>query len=89
MLSSPITGSLTFGWNSGDIGGNSSCWDYWTDFYYPQYISTSYPVYIRERAKDKGKQAFEVIKILKDKKVIKLDKVQDFVDIMDELIKIL
>jgi hypothetical protein len=66
-----------------------SCWGYWQDFYYPQVIRESYPVYIRERAQDKGKQAFEIIKILKDKKLIDMKKVGDFVDLMDELIKIL
>lgn len=66
-----------------------STWDYWQDLYYPQVIKTSYPVYIQERAQDKGKQAFEIIKMLQDKKLIKLDKVSDFVEAMDCLIKIL
>ena len=67
----------------------TTAWDYWQNFYYPQVIYQSYPVYIRERAMDKGKQAFEIIKILKDKKLVKLEKVGDFIDLMDELIKIL
>jgi len=66
-----------------------SCWHYWQDCYYPYVIRESYPVYIGERARDKGKQAFEIIKILKDKKLVKLGKVSDFIDLMDELIKIL
>jgi len=65
------------------------CWDYWQNWYYPQVIHHSYPIYIQERAMDKGKQAFEIIKILKDKKLVKLEKVGDFIDLMDELIKIL
>jgi hypothetical protein len=68
---------------------NMSCWNYWQNYYYPHVIRESYPVYINERAKDKGKQAFEIIKILKDKKLVKLQKVSDFIDLMDELIKIL
>ena len=64
-----------------------SCWGYWRDYYYPQYYS--YPVYIQERAKDKGKQAFEIIKMLKDKRFLKLETVGEFIDVMDELIKIL
>lgn len=64
-------------------------WDYWQDCYYPQVIYRDYPVYLRERAYDNGKKAFELIKILKDKKFIKLEKVSDFIDLMDELIKIL
>ena len=68
---------------------NLSCWDYWQNYYYPQVIYPSYPVYIQERAKDKAKQAYEIIKILKDKKLAKIEKVSDFIDLMDELIKIL
>jgi len=75
---------------SSDADSNHyTCWDYWIDHYYPQVIHNSYPVYLQERAKDKGKQAFEVIKMLKDKKLIKLEKVSDFIDAMDALIKIL
>ena len=80
-----------------DLAGNSdffyhdnmSCWDYWERYYYLQVIKTEYPVYIQERSKDKGKKALEIIKILKDKKLIKLDKVKDFIDAMDTLINIL
>jgi len=64
-------------------------WDLWVNYYYPEVINKSYPVYIQHRAEDKGKQAFEIIKMLKDKKLIKLDTVGDFIDAMDELIKIL
>ena len=66
-----------------------SCWGYWRDYYYPDVIRQSYPVYIQERAQDKGKQAFEIIKMLKDKRFLKLEAVGDFIDVMDELIKIL
>ena len=66
-----------------------SCWQYWQNYYYPQVIRESYPVYIRERAEDKGKQAFEIIKMLKDSRFLKLDTVGDFIDLMDKLIKIL
>lgn len=68
---------------------NLSCWHYWQDYYYPHVIRESYPVYIREQAQDKGRKAFEIIKMLKDKKIIKLDTVSDFIDAMDELIKII
>ena len=66
-----------------------SCWDYYQREYYPTIIKESYPVYLQERAKDKGKQAFEIIKILKDKKLVQMKKVEDFIDLMGELIKIL
>jgi hypothetical protein len=68
---------------------SGTVWDYWQNYYYPQVISHSYPVYVQERAQDKGRQAFEIIKMLQDKKLIKLDKVSDFIDAMDCLIKIL
>lgn len=66
-----------------------SCWDYWQNWYYPQVIYQSYPVYIKEQALDKGKKAYEIIKILKDKKLIEIRTVGKFIDLMDELIKIL
>ncbi len=76
------------------IGNNSvqsvyRAWDFWERDYYPNVIRESYPVYIQERAIDKGKQAFEIIKTLKDKKFLKLDTVGDFIDCMDTLIKTL
>jgi hypothetical protein len=74
---------------TGGMYWNGSAWDYWQNFYYPQVIRESYPIYIRERAEDKGKQAFEVIKMLQDKKFMKFEKVSDFIDAMDALIKIL
>ena len=66
-----------------------SCWGYWRDYYYPYVIRESYPVYIKEQAQDQGKKAFEIIKMLKDKKLIKITTIGQFIDMMDELIKIL
>ncbi len=68
---------------------NLSCWHYWQDYYYPQVIYHEYPIYIRERAQDKARQAYEIIKILKDKKLANIEKVSDFIDLMDTLIKVL
>ena len=80
-------------YNSGDFAEATQTmyksWDWWQDRYYPQVIRESYPIYIQERAQDKGKQAFEIIKMLKDKKLIKLETVGDFIEAMDALIKIL
>lgn len=73
----------------GDFNENMSCWDYWQYHYYPSVIHESYPIYLQDRSKDKGKQAFEIIKMLKDKKIVKLDTVSNFIDAMDALIKIL
>lgn len=66
-----------------------SGWDYWHQYYYPYVIRESYPVYIQERAQDKGKQAYEIIKTLNDKHLLKLDTVRDFIEAMDTLLKIL
>lgn len=84
------------------VGGNTSSatstfynypnvtgWDYWQNYYYPTIIRESYPIYIQEKAIDKGKQAFEILKILQDKKLLKVDKVSDFIEAMDSLIKVL
>jgi len=75
--------------NLNTFTGDMTTWCYWSDYYYPYVIKKSYPMYVQERAKDKGKQAFELIKILKDKNFIKLETVGDFIDMMDCLIKIL
>jgi hypothetical protein len=82
----PMDNTVTLGWSypNGITG-----WDYWQRYYYPYVIKESYPVYIQEKAIDKGKQAFELIKGLMDKKFIKLDKVSDFVELMDFFIKTL
>ena len=72
-------------WNN----NNLSCWNWWQNYYYPYIIKESYPVYIKEKSKDKGKMSYELIKKLRDKKLIKVEKVSDFVKLMDELIKLL
>ena len=66
-----------------------SCWNWWYSDYYPQVIKESYPVYIKEKSYDVGKKAYEIIKVLRDKELIELNKVKDFVKLMDELIKLL
>ena len=87
--SDPVVGGITGGGCKTNAFYSCTPWDYWQNFYYPQVIRESYPVYIRERAEDKGKQAFEIIKMLQDKKLIKFDKVSEFIEAMDALIKIL
>ena len=89
MRQESVTDNLNVATTNCASTGAMSCWNYWTDHYYPQVIHPSYPVYLQERSKDKGKQAFEIIKILKDKKLVQIEKVSNFIDLMDELIKIL
>ncbi len=77
--------------NSGGLNSNPvlTGWGWWKCEYYPKVIRESYPVYIQERAQDKGKQAFEIIKALQDKKLMRLETVADFIEAMDTLIKTL
>ena len=82
-------GNQTSVGTAGYYDGSGTCWHYWQDYYYPRIIRESYPIYIQEQSKDKGKQAFEIIKMMSDKKFLKLDKVKDFIGAMDLLIKIL
>jgi hypothetical protein len=85
-----LTGSQINATNlTGIQASGTTAWEYWQEYYYPQVIRESYPVYIQERSKDSGKQAFEIIKTLQDKKLMKLETVKDFIDAMDSLIKIL
>jgi hypothetical protein len=84
-----LNNNLNFRYSDGTGSQNYTAWEYWQDYYYPTVIRENYPVYIQERAKDKAKQAYEIVKILKDKKLVKLEKVANFIDLMDELIKIL
>lgn len=90
MMSCSVNDRLNIQGTVNDIPSTSySCWDYWHKDYYPYVIRTGYPTYIQERAIDKGKQAFEIIKMLKDSRFLKLETVGDFIDLMDKLIKIL
>lgn len=73
----------------GKMDAHMTGWEYWQDWHYPRIIRESYPVYIQERSQDKGKEAFEIIKMLKDKKFLSPKNVGEFIDLMDELIKIL
>jgi len=82
------SGTTCGGYDSTNVLGEQSCWDYWQNYYHP-YIYPSYPVYIQDRAKDKGKESFEIIKGLMDKKFIKLNTVKEFIDLMNFFIKIL
>jgi len=88
MLNCLISDNLTFTTTDSQTG-TFTCWDYWHRDYYPYVIHDNYPVYIQQRSQDKGKQAFEIIKMLKDSRFLKLETVGDFIDLMDKLIKIL
>ena len=72
----------------GDSQGGT-LWQFWQNLYYPYVIKESYPVYIQEKAMDKGKQAFELLKALMDKGLVKVDKVKDFIEAMDTILKTL
>jgi hypothetical protein len=64
-------------------------YDDWKDIYYRgplRPIGHTYPPSFRE---DKGEKAFKIIKALMDKKLVQIEKIEQFIDLMDELIKIL
>lgn len=82
-------GGSTAGGSGHTAAYSMSGWNYWQNYYYPYVIRESYPVYIKERAEDKGKQAFEILKSLQDKKLLNIDKVENFIEAMDCLIKVL
>ena len=90
--------ATTANYSSGSCGTSAACyydssgnslWNYWQNQYYPYVIRESYPIYIQERAMDKGKQAFELLKVLMDKKLLKVEKVSDFIEAMDAILKTL
>ena len=64
-------------------------WNYWEEYYYPYMIKESYPVWVQERAVDKGKKVYEIVKMLRDKKLVQVRTVKQFIEIMDELIKVI
>ena len=60
----------------------------WNDFqpYYP-YIKEYYPVYLGWQNENKTEKAFNIVNILISKKFIKLDKVKDFVRLVNDIAK--
>lgn len=85
--SNQLTSGTSYSYDQQGSGG--TLWSYWTTQYYPQVIVQSYPVYYQEKAMDKGKQAFEILKALIDQKLIDLKTVKDFVNAMDTILKTL
>ncbi len=80
-------------WDNTSTGGDITMhagsqyidYDYYHTHWYPySYYYPSYPVY-----EDKTKQAFKIVKLLMKKKLVKVDKVKDFVDLIDEVLEIL
>jgi hypothetical protein len=57
---------------------------YWYPYTHPQIFQDHYT--IRE---DNTKQAFKIVKLLMKKKLVKVDKVKDFVELIDEILEIL
>ena len=80
-----IAGTTYYNYNE----PSNTLWGYWQGTYYPQVIRESYPMYIQEKAMDKGKHAFELLKALMDKNLLKIEKVSDFIDAMDTILKTL
>ncbi len=72
-----------------DMVYNTTAFHWWQEYYYPQVIKESYPVYVQEKSYDKGAKAYEIIKHLKDKDFVKINTAKQFIEIMDSLIKML
>ncbi len=58
----------------------------WYNNHYYHWYPNYYPVTIQV---DTTKKAFEIVKVLQDKKVIKLSTVKQFVELVDSILKIL
>ena len=69
-----------------NTSGINACYDHWIDRN-PWYTSTIYPYY--GNTQDKGLTALSIVKALMDKKLVKLTTIKQFVDLMDEIVKIL
>ena len=55
---------------------------------YP-YFHQNWYGYCTHTTEDKTKQAFKIVKLLMKKKLVKVDKVRDFVELIDEILGIL
>lgn len=55
---------------------------------YP-YFHQNWYGYCNHTGEDKTKQAFKIVKLLMKKKLVKVDKVKDFVELIDEILEIL
>lgn len=61
---------------------------HWPDFqpYYPT-IKEYYPIYLGWQNENKIEKAFKIVNILLKEKIIKLDKVKDFVELVNVIAK--
>ena len=82
MLTTETTGY------AGDIIDMTGCYDYWHEQRHIVYPPASY-TFCSHTTEDKGLKALSIIKVLIKKKLAKIDTIGQFVDIMDELVKIL
>lgn len=58
--------------------------------YYP--YQEYYPIYTYwygENKEDKTVKAFKIIQLLMDKKIVEIDKAKDFIELVDEVVKML
>lgn len=84
--------NTSLNWDNSSTGGDitmhsGSCYidyDYYHTHWYPYSNYLSYHTY-----EDKTKQAFKIVKLLMKKKLVKVDKVKDFVELIDEILEIL
>ncbi len=67
------------------VGSHYVDYDYYHTHWYP--YTQYYPSFTI--GEDKTKQAFKIVKLLMKKKLVKVDKVKDFVELIDEILEIL
>lgn len=75
--------------SANDISKNQQqielCW-HEIEPYYP-YIKEYYPIYLGWQNENKTEKAFKIVNILLKQKIIKLNKVKDFVELVNDIAK--
>ncbi len=90
-LNSSFSSSLIGETTAGVITGEYNLNQYWyPDWYYPT-VREYYPVYYGywQSNQDKHQQAFNVARMLVDKKIVELKKVKDFIELVENIFKVM
>lgn len=74
---------------TGDTIDIQSYYDYWEQWKPLSPPVTQFQYYHTHTVEDKGVKALSIIKIMMEKKLIKLDTIEQFIEAMDLLVKVL
>ena len=66
--------------------GSSNCYNIWDNYYWPNH---NYYHNCNCDHKDKGTQALKILSYLVEEKIIKVDKVKDFIKVMNKIVDVL